>query len=77
MRISERVYKSNQPPPKQCTYCDEEKSFLMLKPQSMVVNGEVFVNVNLTNTTRWICLECLSLDMDALGYTIDIYEYKY
>ena len=76
MKVIEHQYKLNEPAPTQCNYCDEEKKFLMVKPIAMSYESEVTVNVNMTNKTLWVCLECLSLDLDAMGHSVDIYEYE-
>lgn len=76
MKIIEQQYKLNEPAPTQCSYCDEEKNFLMVKPVAMAFNGEVHANVNMTNSTKWICLECLTMDLDAMGHSVDIQEYE-
>lgn len=74
-KVIEVGYKLNEPAPTCCSYCDEEKIFLMVKPVAMAFNREVQVNVNMTKSIKWICLECLSIDIDAIGHSVDIYEY--
>jgi hypothetical protein len=76
MKTIEQHYKLNEPAPTHCSYCDEEKKFLMVKPLAMAFDGEIAVNVNKTNKTLWTCLECLSLDIDAMGHSVDIYEFN-
>ncbi|MGE7623563.1 hypothetical protein ACQKMD_11010 [Viridibacillus sp. NPDC096237] len=76
MNIIEEQFLTKEKAPECCTYCDEEKSFLMVKPTAMSINGEMTVNVNLTSRQHWICLECLSLEIDAMGHSVDIHEYE-
>lgn len=69
-------FEMNSAAPDVCNYCDEEKKFLMLKPIAMSNEREVSVSVNLTGKNPWICLECLSMEIDAIGHSVDIYEYE-
>ncbi|MFA1738472.1 hypothetical protein [Lysinibacillus fusiformis] len=52
LEIIEQQFKLYEPAPKQCSYCDEEKDFLMVKPVAMAFNGEVHANVNMTKNTK-------------------------
>lgn len=76
LEIIEQQYKLNEPAPTQCSYCDEEKEFLMVKPVAMAFNGEVHANVNMTNSTKWLCLDCLSMEIGFMGHSVDIHEYE-
>lgn len=76
MKTVTQNFEMNSAAPDACNYCDEEKKFLMLKPIAMCNGGEVSVNINLTGANPWICLECLALDIDAMGHSVDIYEYE-
>lgn len=50
--------------PTECSYCGEEDVRLVVKPQAYAIDGAVMVNVNLTEDTNWICLECLIFDVE-------------
>lgn len=75
IQVIETQYKMNEHTPTCCSYCYEEKTFLMVKPVAIAFKGEVQVNVNMTNIVNWICLECLSLELDSIGHSVDIHEY--
>lgn len=75
MKTYEQKINLNEATPTHCKYCDEDKSFLMIKPLAMCLDGQTNVNINLTNTNNWICLECLAMEIDMLGHSVDIQEY--
>jgi hypothetical protein len=76
MNVIESQFIKNEVPPKCCSYCDEEKNFLMVKPVAWAVKGEMTVNVNHTSKQLWMCLECLSMELDMMGLSVDIHEYE-
>jgi hypothetical protein len=76
MNIIEKQFVTQEQAPKCCTYCGEEKKFLLAKPVAFSVNGEMTINVNYTSKQLWMCLDCLSMELDALGLSVDIYEYE-
>lgn len=73
--ILETQHLIKEPAPKCCSYCDEEKSFLMIKPNAFTHKGEILINVNHTKNPLWTCLDCFSMELDGLGHSVDIYEY--
>lgn len=75
MNLIETQFLAKEKPPQCCSYCDEEKRFLMVKPVAFSHNGEMLINVNHTSKHLWICLDCFSMDLDSMGYGIDIHEY--
>lgn len=75
MNVIEAQFLTKEKPPKCCSYCDEAKSFLMVKPVAFSFNGEMSVNVNHTSKPLWTCLDCFSMELDALGKSVDIYDY--
>lgn len=75
MKIMETQHLVKEKPPKCCSYCDEEKVFLMIKPLAFKFKSEVLINVNLTKAPLWTCLDCLSMEIDGIGHSVDIYEY--
>ena len=75
INIIEAQFLSKEKPPKHCTYCDEEKKFLMVKPVMFSFKNEVMINVNHTSKQLWMCLECFSMELDMMGHSVGIYEY--
>lgn len=76
LELVEAGFLSKEEVPTCCSYCYEEKKFLMTKPNKTVFNREMTINVNLTSRTNWICLDCFSSELDAIGHSVDIYEYE-
>jgi hypothetical protein len=76
MAIMETQVKSNEQVPTCCSYCNEEKKFLMVKPRAFVVKGELILNVNHTKTTLWTCLECLGVEIECQGLDVEIYDHE-
>lgn len=74
--VIEEQFMSKEKPPTCCTYCNEEKNFLMVKPVAFSVKGEMTINVNRTSKQLWMCLECLSMELDMMGLSVDIHEYE-
>ena len=50
--------------PKECSYCGEESSRLVIKPQAYAIEGEVMANISFTDQATWLCLECLVCDIE-------------
>lgn len=75
MTIYNLEYDDVNKPPKACVECEEAKSVLVLKPLAIAVDGDVAINVNLTAQTKWVCLTCLSMDIDGLGGCVEVVEY--
>lgn len=50
--------------PIECSYCGEESDRLVAKPQAYAIDGSVMVNVSFTGETTWLCLECLTFDIE-------------
>jgi phenylalanyl-tRNA synthetase beta subunit len=75
MKVMETQLLGTEKAPKCCSFCDEENKFLMVKPAGFLYNGQTFINRNHTNSPLWMCLECLRMELDALGHSVDIQEY--
>lgn len=75
MEINETTYTVPDKAPAACTYCGEERDFLMLKPQAMAYKGDMMINVFMRKDKPWTCLQCFALDIDAAGHSVDVYEY--
>lgn len=76
MKINEATVTTDDQAPRACTYCGEEKDFLMLKPQAMAYRGQLLINVFMRKEKPWTCLQCFALDIDAAGHSVDVYEYE-
>lgn len=76
MNVIETQFATKEKPPSACSYCMEEKSFLMVKPVAWAYKGNMTVNVNHTSHALWMCLECLSMELDMVGLSVDIHEYE-
>lgn len=75
MEIIEQTFSTTEKAPTCCSYCDEEKDFLIIKPTAIAYKGNVEISVNMRKEKPWVCLECFSMEIDAIGHSVDIYEY--
>jgi hypothetical protein len=63
LKVQEKVKAFNEKKNKMtCDFCDEENIILVEKPLSSIVNGELFVNIR--PNPLWICLDCLTKEME-------------
>ena len=63
-------------PPSCCSYCNEEKDFLMARPTAFKVEGHLLINTNHTGKQLWMCIECLSMELDSMGVNVEITVYE-
>ena len=63
-------------PPLCCSYCNEEKDFLMARPTAFKVEGHLLINTNHTGKQLWMCIECLSMELDSMGVNVEITVYE-
>ena len=75
MKVTEVAYELQDRGPEICDYCGERRSFLMQKPARMAYKGKLILNYHLSGPHPWTCLECFSLDVDAAGHSVEVYEY--
>jgi len=58
-----------------CFFCNMEKELLLQRPPVIISKGKRHFYLPLVSGSHYICISCLSLEVNALGHSVDFCEY--